>query len=264
LAFVNTTNIGGVFVSLHLEGSIAEPLDDNCIPSTLFFPLDLTYSEVYDENLLFKKLSKKISELELISKGSIEHLEILNHDVNKLSRNSEYRLECEIRVRSLKKKWGLINPSKVNTPAELKFPINIEEVEASLIQLSNQTYINSGKEGRQWVNNYMERLNLKTIESEKHLSKIASQALKELSNQIEEVFSAKTEVDWKEALHKINIAVNENDISNVFSLWKKAEKDRLTTIRQLKNWVKNKQENVQQDQAVMETIDGKYINHLTI
>lgn len=240
-------------------GTVAEPITEDTTLSNLG-SLYITSSVTYDTNTIFKRLSLQLDHLDRQTSGTEEELHPILEEKNILPRFSEERLECDLRVESLKKKWGL-NKKAVQSKKELlSFPIEIEEIDAILIEKKHSGYINSGKDGRLWIQSWVEQEGYTFIKSEEKLKLITGEAISQLEKNIQRAKECSTAQEWKEVLDVLNISVSDSFLSDdLFGQWKKEKKEKLTTISRIKKWIVAEEEKKEST----DILEGRHIAKLT-
>ena len=143
------------------------------IPTTIAIPLNyeeaviapntlnLTFTQVYEQEKLFKELTEELSKLE--AKETVSEKEICSilPMINNLTIGSDNRLVCDYKIRSLITKYKAPEVVEQNTPnvvitrkqilETINQASNVNEVNIALIELNEKEYINLGREGRMSV-----------------------------------------------------------------------------------------------------------------
>ncbi|MDC3416691.1 hypothetical protein [Aquibacillus salsiterrae] len=132
-------------MDLFHQGTIAETEELELIISP---ECRITVTECYNNELIVEKMEAIITKLESKTQGNINDFAELSPLLKLLPRKYEPRLELEIRMNSLKKKWNIENFEKKETVKDKKA---IDSYENILIENNHTDFINLGKEGRKWV-----------------------------------------------------------------------------------------------------------------
>jgi hypothetical protein len=243
-------------MDLPQNGTIATMPHDQITSPTLTL-YKVTSTENFDKLTVYNKLTLCLDKLENELTGFNEDIDSLSVDLNRLPRFSHERLECNFRIQSLKKKWGLVKPKQPLQKKETIFPIKLSDVNNFLIEKSHVEYINSGKDGREFIQSHLIQSGITMINSEEELEHFVQDSLQLLVTTIINVHTSSTFDEWKMSLQILGM----NSIPKsrtLFKNWMETNKNNLKTIGQLKIWLSN-QEKTQLDENVVDTIDTKLL-----
>jgi len=119
--------------------------------------ISLTFTRVYNQDKLFSELDEKLGEFES-NEVTEEEIDSILPMIENLKLSSDHRLECDFRIRSLKKRFKptvVVNQNLQKTEIlleEILQTINQSndsvEVHSALIELNVNGFINLGGEGR--------------------------------------------------------------------------------------------------------------------
>jgi hypothetical protein len=227
--------------------------------------VNITFSEAYDIKAIFHHLSLHISKLEFKSSGNIEDINLLRNDLEVLPRFSVERLECDIRIKSLKKKWGLMNKHVVSGLIQVQYPLSLEDMDIVLFETRNIKYIDCGREGRKWIKSFLYNSQITTINSEKQLKEIILEATQRLEEIINKLINVNSESSFYNLLQKLNLSDNSSNISALYKCWESTEeKAKLKTLDQIKLLLSKYEMFILQDNPVNTTVDSNSIKYFTI
>ena len=225
--------------------------------------IHVTSTIAYDIHQLFLRTKIQLEKLEMSSIGTNEDLETVKTNLHYLPRFSKERLELDIRIQSLKKKWGLIERAIPETRNEITFPIEISSVDEFLIENSNIEYIDSELDGREWIISRIKKRNVSKIDSENKLNEILHEVIEELNQIIDDIHEASSFSEWKSSLSKIGIILSEEHIL-LFEYWSTNEKNKQKTIGQLKTWISNNEDIIFSNNKVADTISYNLIEKMNV
>jgi len=215
--------------------------------------LHITLTEAYDINQIYLNISIQLQTLEIKLNGTKDDLETIIINSQYLPIFSEERLEIDFRILSLKKKWGLIEKLISETKKEIVFPIEISSVDEFLIENSNIEYIDSEKDGREWIISNFKKRNVIMLDSENKLNETLHEVIHELHKNIDNVHEASSFSEWKSSLLKIGIILRDEHFP-IFGYWSTDDKNKQKTIGQLKSWISNNEDMLSKNNNAADTI----------
>lgn len=243
------------------HGTLAISLDDSIIFSSLD-SFNVT-SKTYDVDAIFHKLSKQIDQLDSKSSGVWEDLAKVKKEISKLPLYSEKRLECDIRIESLKWRWGITKKVSPKQKINISFPIVYNEIDSLLINNLYENYINLGKLGRKWVLLQLNESDFDEVSTEQKFYEIVDNNIKKLFDTIKEVKNSTSIVDWTISLKKLELEINELYITDLFENWYKSNNQNIVTIDQIQKWIRKKEDEFINSSNGMSTINNMIIKQIT-
>jgi hypothetical protein len=207
--------------------------------------LKLTSTEGHDLITTFQKAQDILQELEQNNSGTIQDLEVLCKLTDWLPRNSEERLECDIRIRSIKKKWGIdLNTSRQKKSTEkVKLAFTVNNIEQIMIENGHADFINSGKDARIWIIEQLSKASVKEYTSEEKIVLDVEGKLHLLEELLSEVKSAEKDDEVFNAFQilqvKSFITADQEIQESVISQWMLSARDQINTLTQLNIMITN-------------------------
>jgi hypothetical protein len=244
------------------NGTTATSINEPVIITPLS-SLHITSTEAYDINQIFLDTSIQLQLLEMNSKGSEDEIETITISSQLLPRFSEERLELDFRVQSLMKKWGLIEKLIPETRKEITFPLEVSSLDNFLIENSNIEYIDSEKDGREWIIENIKKLNFSKLDSEKELNEILQEVIQELHKNIDNVHNSNSFSEWKSSLLNIGIVLSDEHYP-LFEYWSTNERKKQKTIGQLKTWISSNEDKIFGNNSVTDTIYYNFIEKINL
>ncbi|KMY55617.1 hypothetical protein AC623_18170 [Bacillus sp. FJAT-27231] len=221
--------------------------------------LNIKSSESYDITAIFRRLSIQLDQLDKQESGTQEDLDLLSEELNRLPRFSEERLECDIRIKFLRGKWGLHKQVAKPEIKAVSFPIKTELIDNVLIEKMHTAYIDSGKAGRLWIQSWMRNQGITVIESKEKLDQLVKRAIGELENYIQGAKSASSEEKWKKALNNLGIQVDQKHVSVLFDNWIKGNTELLKNIGEIQRWISVQGKAILMNQESTSVLDDRLI-----
>lgn len=245
------------------KGTIAESMThDTSLKGLDLSEFTITSTETFDTEIFFKQLSLQLDMLENQKTGTQEAIDHLTDNLSRLPQFSEERVECDIRIKSIKIKWGLSRKSVKPTSETISFPVEVEKMDAALIEKKHYGYINSGKAGRLWIQSWIKNQGIAIIPTEKKLNQLVEKAASELSRQIVVSRLATSKEEWEQALRSLGIQVGSNHLDILFENWLETKKERLVTIPQIQKWTLTQEKTILMNQGITSVLDSKLIDHV--
>ncbi|MCO1603188.1 hypothetical protein [Desulfosporosinus nitroreducens] len=176
--------------------------------------LNLTFTGAIDQSELFIDLNQKLGNLE--SKGTVSEDEISSilPMLENLTLGSDNRLECDFRMRSLKKKFkssATVKQKMIKTVITrqqilqtINQSIDIDEVNEALIELNEKDYINLGKEGRLSVVEQIVQLK-KNYQTEQELIEVLLEKCNYMNHLLDTLNSVKDRLEYILVLEKMKL-----------------------------------------------------------
>jgi hypothetical protein len=219
-------------------GTTAVPFENNHNIDILK-DFNFTSTEGHDLNTTFQKAQDILDQLEQNHSGTIQDLELLSKLIDWLPRNSEERLECDIRIRSIKKKWGIdfqtFRQKKQTEKVKLAFTVN--NIEQIMIEIGHADFINSGKDARVWIIEQLSKASVKEYTSEEEIVLDVEEKLRLLEELLSEVKSTEKGDEVFNAFQilqvKSFITADQEIQESIISQWMLSARDQINTLTQL-------------------------------
>ncbi|WP_088009239.1 hypothetical protein [Indiicoccus explosivorum] len=241
------------------HGTVAiDEIDESILDN--FELSNLTAHEAYDITAIYNRLSERLTLLEKFAEGTDENLKELNSDYIQLPEQSEERLEIDVRIRALKRKWGIFQRAKKRDNSEFTFPVSVNRLNEFTISNKYAPYINAGKEGRAWVDNWIIEQGVTMIKDQETAFHLVDEAVQQLEQLMEKLQSVQNQNEWIAVLEELQITVDKNAVQSIYQIWINTELQEFRRLGLFKKWITEQEEKVLLNQGSMEVIEGKVID----
>jgi len=250
-------------------GTIAVPFE-NHHSVDLLKELNFTSTEGHEVTSTFQKAQNILDTLERNSTGTLQDFELLSSIIVWLPHNSEERLECDIRIRSFKKRWGIgFKTSRQQKPTgKVKLAFAVNNIEQIMIEEKHSEFINSGKDARRWIIGQLSKSATKEFNSKAEIVSVVEEQLQLLEDLLKTVKTSEKNVAIIKAFQTLQLKSFEKSNAEIqqfiITKWVKTSRNQINTLTQLNLEIDNfcKKALMENQSPIRSTLNYEQFNKL--